>query len=141
MYAEKVVKISAPTARVWDVISDVERWPEWTASVTSVRRLDEGPLRVRSRARIQQPRLPPVTWTVTEVLPGESFTWVASAPGVRTTATHRVRPDASGSVVTLMLDQAGPVGALFGRLTAGLTRRYLAMEAAGLRARAEQLTG
>lgn len=117
---------------------DVERWPEWTASVTSVRRLDEGPLRVGSRVRIRQPRLPTTTWTVTEVVAGESFTWVAAGPGFTTTASHRVRPDASGSVATLAVNQAGALGALVGRLTARLTRRYLDLEAAGLRGRAEQ---
>lgn len=117
---------------------DVERWPEWTASVTSVRRLDEGPLRVGSRVRIRQPRLPTTTWTVTEVVAGESFTWVAAGPGFTTTASHRVRPDASGSVATLALNQAGAVGALVGGLTARLTHRYLDLEAAGLRGRAEQ---
>jgi uncharacterized membrane protein len=140
VHADKVVAIAAPTSRVWDVICDVERWPEWTASVTSVRRLDEGPLRVGSRVLIRQPRLPTTTWTVTELVAGESFAWIASGPGFTTTASHRVRPEASGSVVTLALDQTGAIGALVGRLTARLTRRYLTLEAEGLRARVQHLT-
>jgi uncharacterized protein YndB with AHSA1/START domain len=135
---EKVVVIAAPPARVWDVMSDVERWPEWTASVTSVRRLDDGPFRVGSRARIRQPRLPPATWTVTELVVGQTFTWVAAGPGFRSIGSHSVRPEGSGSVATLTLDQAGPLGVLVARLTAGLADRYLTLESEGLRKRAEQ---
>ena len=138
MHAEIKVQIAAPPARVWQVMSDVERWAEWTASVNSIKRLDHGPLRVGSQAVVRQPKLPPTRWTVTEVLEVSSFTWVAAGPGFRTVAIHRVEPGGSGSIATLTLDQTGPLGTLVGKLTAGLTDRYLKMEAAGLRATSEQ---
>jgi hypothetical protein len=59
-------------------------------------------------------------------------------PGFRTTASHWIHPGEPGSVVTLVLEQDGLIGQLIGRLTAGLTNRYLTMEGNGLRDRAEQ---
>lgn len=138
MNTQGAVTINAPVERVWDVYADVERWPEWTASVTSLELLDSDRLSVGARARIKQPRFPRVVWTVTAIDPGTCWTWVARSPGAVTTATHAlVRLDATTTRVDQTIDQAGPLGALVGRLSRRLTRRYLAMEAAGLKQRAE----
>src|SRR3954469_10324097 len=127
--------VDAPPDDAWAVLSDVERWPEWTASMRTVERLDEGDLRVGSTARIKQPALPRVTWTVTDVVPGRSFTWEARSGGVRTKGIHTVEPDGDGSLVTLGIDQRGPMSWLVTLLYARRTKRYVAMEAEGLRSR------
>ena len=140
MRADVTVHIAAPPERVWSIVADIGAWPTWTDSITTLTPLDAGPLRVGSRAKIKQPRLPVTTWTVTELVEGRSFVWVATGPGFRTVAEHRVEPAGDGSVVTLSIDQRGPVGWLVGRATTALTKRYLAMEAEGLRHRAEHPT-
>jgi len=132
------VEIAAPAERVWEVLTDVERWPEWTETVTSVKRLDEGPLRRGSRARINQPKIPETEYVVTQLDPGRSFTWVATGPGVTTTARHDVDELPSDrSRVTLAVEQGGWLGSVMGRFYRGLTDRYLANEADGLRSRCE----
>jgi uncharacterized membrane protein len=140
MRFEDSIDVSAPADQVFEVYSDVERWPEWTESVTQVELLEEGPLRVGSRARVRQPRLPVAVWEVTEVVPHRSFTWVARGPGVRTTATHLVTPEGDGgqrAVVTATLVQAGLLGPVVGALTKRLTTRYISLELRGLKSRCE----
>jgi uncharacterized membrane protein len=131
------VEIEASPDRVWAVLRDIERWPEWTPRVTSIQRLDRGPLAVGSRARIRQPKLPPAEWQVTEWDEGRGFTWVTRSPGVRVTARHWVEANEAGSRATLALQFSGHLGPLVARLTRGLNRRYLALEARGLRERSE----
>ena len=139
MRFEASIDITAPAEHVFAVYSDVERWPEWTKSVTSVERLDDGPLRVGSRARMRQPRLPVAVWEVTELVPDRSFIWVARRPGVVTTGGHVVTPldGRDRALATASVEQAGLLGPLVGRLTRRLTNDYLDMEVRGLKARCE----
>ena len=142
MISDSAIEIEAPPALVWEVFSDVERWPEWTASVTSLRALDGPGVAVGKRFEIRQPRLPKLVWEVTVVEEGASWTWEQRSPGGRTIASHEVTgTDGGCTLVRQRLDQQGPVGALVARLMQGTTRRYLELEAQGLKARSEQLRG
>src|SRR4051812_27112587 len=132
--------IAAPAAEVTAIMIDVERWHEWTASITSVTLREGGPLREGSRAIVRQPKLPPATWTVTALDPARGFTWVSSGPGFRVTGHHYAEAIEGGTRATLGLEYSGVLGPLIARLTRGITRRYVQMEANGLKSRAEQLT-
>ena len=116
---------------------DVEKWPEWTPSMSSVRRLDSGEMRVGSRVRIKQPRLAPTTMTVTHIEEEKCFTWKTTAPGIEVTATHSIAKKGNRSHVTLSLFFDGIVGGIIGRATKGINERYIAYEAAGLKKRSE----
>lgn len=129
------IHISAPSPLVWSVMADVERWPEWTASISRVKVLSSGPLQVGGRFRIHQPGLPPALWRVTDLNPGVSFTWVSTVPGVYVTAQHKVESIARGTRVTLSICYEGLLGPLLAWWIGDLNERYLAMEATGLKAR------
>jgi hypothetical protein len=134
MHYEASAAIAAPIDLVWSTVVDVEHWPESTASVTSVERLDAGPFGVGSHARVRQPRLPTMVWTVTDVQPGREFTWIVKSLGVTTIATHRVTAGPGDQVsLTLSIDRVGLLAPVVDRLWDGLTRRYMAMEAAGVK--------
>lgn len=134
------VGIDAPSTVVWDVFSDVERWPDWTASVLRLVGIDGPELKVGSRFRIDQPRMPRLVWEVTELAPGRSWTWVQRSPGGVTTARHDVIATPDGhTVVRQELDQRGLLGAVVARLMHRMTVRYLELEAQGLKDRSEQL--
>ena len=130
--------IDAEPAAVWALYADVERWPEWTTSVTRVTGLEGADLRVGKRFRIEQPRLPSLVWDVTAVEPGASWTWMQRSFGSTTVATHEVIPtEGQRTTVRQRIEQRGPIGVVVGLLMGRLTKRYLAIEAAGLKRRCE----
>jgi len=132
--------IDAAPGDVWMVVTDVERWPQWTASMTSVERLDEGPFSVGSTARVRQPKLPVAVWEVVDLEPEVSFSWTARTPGITTTAEHRLTPRPGGGVgVTLSIRQTGPLSPLVALFTSRITRRYVQIEADGLKRRCENV--
>jgi hypothetical protein len=136
-----VTDIDAPTDVVFEVLIDVERWPEWTPTVTRVERLEGSSqaLAVSNRIRIVQPKVPPAEWTVTALEGGRGFRMMSHSPGATVVANHWV--ESSGdrrSRVTLSVAFSGWLGRIIGRAMRGLNERYLAEEAAGLKRRSEE---
>lgn len=142
---------SAAPDDVWRVLGELDAWADWLPTVSRIERQDavgEGGASGTSGAaapsvdsvyRIEQPKLPPTRWTVTQWQPGTSFTWRSRRPGVVSTADHVVRPLAGGgSEITLRMSFAGPLSWLVHRLYAGLTRDYMETEATALAERAAQ---
>jgi uncharacterized membrane protein len=136
--AEISVDIDAPAETVWSVLTDVERWHEWTPSVRSIRRLDRGPLAIGSRALIRQPKLLPAMWKVTALEPGRSFTWKSGLPLMWVHARHSLTPSDGGTRATLHLRFEGAIGRVMARAMRRLNEKYLGMEAGGLRRRSEE---
>lgn len=129
--------VQAGTGRLWAVLTDPRHWPRWTESMREVQLLDTG-LAPGSRVRIVQPRLPPMIWTVTDLVPERELTWTTSAAGVVTTGTHSLRPGPDGVTrLRLGLEQRGVLAPAVRALLGRRTRRYVELEADGLRRAAE----
>ncbi len=137
MRLEVSTSISAPPERVWDIIMDVERWHEWTPSITSIEKLTPGDLLVGSKVRVKQPKLPVAEWTVTAIEPGRRMEWQNKGPGAKSVAWHAAEPDGDGSKAILGIDQSGIFFSLTGWYFNGITRRYVNTELEGLKKRAE----
>jgi uncharacterized membrane protein len=133
--------VDAPADLVFAVLTDVERWPEWTPTVTRVQRLDGSslPLALNSRIRIVQPKVPPAEWTVTALEPGRGFRMMSRSPGATVVANHWAEPfgDGQRSRVILSVTFSGWLGRMIAWMMRGLNERYLAQEAAGLKRRSE----
>ena len=131
--------INASQQAVWNVLSDVARWHEWTPTVTKVEVLNTPELKLGNRYKVFQPKLQPAEWTVTE-LTTSNFTWESKAPGMHMRAEHVVKPiNATQSEVTLTFAFNGWLGNLIGKLYGKMTEEYVQTEAQSLKKRVENL--
>lgn len=129
--------IAATPAAVWAVLADMEHWPQWTASMRSVTRLDSGPLGLDSKVRVVQPGLLPAVYTITAWEPARKFDWASSAPGVHIVAGHVIEPEANGCRITLSIHFGGLFGGIAGMLFSSRIHRFMTMEGEGLKQRSE----
>ena len=138
MRFEQSIDIDARQQRVWDVLGDLEAWPQRIETVDVVELLTPAPVGEGSSVRLKQPKLPEGTWEVTVWDAPSYFEFRQQSGGVTNVAGHRVEALEEGrSRLTLTLDMRGllvPVVALFYK---GLTNRYMTIEAQGMKRAAE----
>ncbi|MFE6025970.1 SRPBCC family protein [Streptomyces niveus] len=82
--------IHAPLSTIWKLQTDVERWPSWQPPVSTIERLDHGPLRQGSSFHWTTP-IPPnpetsassldITSTVKQLKYGACIRWTGPAIG------------------------------------------------------------
>jgi uncharacterized membrane protein len=138
MRFERAIEIDAPQQRVWDVLTNLEAWPQRIETVDAVEPLTPAPFSKGSRVRLKQPKLGEAIWDVTVWDPPSYFEWTSKTSGIRSIAGHRV--EALGdrrARLTQTIDMRGlliPIVALFFK---GLTNRYMNLEAEGMKRAAE----
>ena len=138
MRFEQSIDIDAPQQRVWEVLSDLEAWPQRIETVDVVELLTPPPVATGTRVRLKQPTLPEGIWEVTVWDAPSSFEWRQRSGGVTTVAGHRVEALEEGrSRLTLTLDMRGLMVAVVALFYKGLTNRYMTIEAQGIQRAAE----
>ena len=138
MRFEQSIDINAEQQRVWEVLTDLEAWPQRIETVDAVELLTPAPLGVGSHVRLRQPKLPEETWEVTVWDAPSFFEYRAKSSGVTTVAGHRVEAlDGGRSRLTLTLDMNGLLVPIVGRIYKDLTNRYMTLEAEAMKRAAE----
>ncbi len=93
-YRTEVV-INAPLSTIWDLQTDVERWPSWQSPVTTAELLDSGRLRKGSRFRWTTPAPP------TPTTPATTLTITSTVGQVKDQACVLWRGPAIGEGLTI----------------------------------------
>ena len=138
MRFEQSIEMDASQQRVWDVISDIEAWPERIETVESVELLTPAPIAKGSRVRLKQPKLGEGTWEVGVWDEPSYFEWTQKMTGSTIVAGHRVEALGDGRArLTLTIDMHGLLIPIFGRIYKDLTNRYLTLETEGMKRAAE----
>jgi uncharacterized protein YndB with AHSA1/START domain len=129
--------IAAPPTAVWAATVDIESWPAHTRTMSRIERLDGGPLRVGSTARVHQPGQRAKVWTVVRLVPEREFAWQTQAFGGTMTGSHLLEPAGDGATShTLTLEVTGRRAGAIVRLLRPVLARALATENAGFAAAA-----
>ena len=125
-------RFEVPATRLWELVLDVEAWPDVTPTMSSVVRTDQGPLQIGSTARITQPGIGERTWTVTELDPARRFAWETTLGRIRMRAAHDLTAEGpQAATQTLTVELEGPGAGLLALLAGRQMRRTLALENEG----------
>ena len=140
MRFEQSIDIDARQQRVWDVLSNLEAWPQRVETVDILELLTPAPVGEGSRVRLKQPKLPEGTWEITVWDAPSYFEFRQKSGGVANVAGHRVEAlDEGRSRLTLTLDMRGPLVPVVAPFYKGLTNRYMTIEAQGMKRAAESV--
>lgn len=134
---EHSIDINATPARVWAIMANVARWPDWTESIISVDEVTPdfgagGSAMVHAKGQARS------RFTVTKWEPDRGFDWETKSRGARAIGGHWIEDTGGGrSRVTLSIDIPGPVAVLARPFIAGGIKRNLKLESEGLKRRSE----
>ena len=134
---EQTIEIEAAPARVWAVMADVAKWPEWAESILSVTDVTSD-FGLGGSAMVHAKGTPKSRFTVTRWEPGRGFDWASKVMGATSVGGHWIEGAGGGrSKVTLSIDVGGPIAALLKPIIGRGIKRNLGMEATGLKQRSE----
>jgi hypothetical protein len=116
--AEAELPIGASPEVVWDVISDLERWPVWGPDIESV--TVEGPITPGTTFRWRSRRMT-LTSTLRVVDPPRELGWTGTTMGIRAVHVFRFEPRDGGTLARSEESWAG----FLPKLLKGYSRRTI----------------
>lgn len=91
---EETLTAPASAVKIWELYSDVNRWPDWNEAINSIE-LD-GSFESGSAGSIQVLIAPPLSFRLENVEPGEGFDIVAELGDLKVTMKQRLSDDGDG---------------------------------------------
>lgn len=120
MKFDHTVETTAPPEKIWTAWIAVERWPEWDTELASAT-LD-GSFALGAKGRLKPKRGPMSEFFISELTPGESYTFTTRLPLCELKVRRHLTPkDGAGAFFTHEVSFDGPLSFVFGNL---LGRRY-----------------
>lgn len=121
------IDLHAPVNRVWDVVSDPQRLPDWVTIHAGFPdgapgALDEGTTFTQQLSMAGQDV--EVTWTVERLVEGEELVWAGAGPLGATARTRYALSDAGGGSTRFDYENTyelpgGPIGKVVGKAAEG----------------------
>ncbi len=95
--SEARVEISAPAVRIWQLLSEIERWPKWNPLVQQA--AIDGPFQPGSVIAWRSKGFA-VRSVLRDVAPGKRIAWTGKSLGTRAVHTWRVEEAGPGIILT-----------------------------------------
>jgi len=135
-YREASLETSAPPERVWQVWSDVNRWPEWNPDMNASH--IDGPLKLGATGNIDTRSGGKHDVVVTQFEQGRSFELESTAlPGTKMAIRAAIAPSGSGSRITQGFEPRGLLAPIVGPMMGGAILKTFNSVLNGLKTRVE----
>ena len=135
-YREASLETKAPPARVWQIWSDVDTWPEWNPDMKESR-LD-GPLKVGTTGMINTRSGGKHDVVVTQFEDGRRFELESTAmPGTKMAIRATVEPTANGARISQAFEARGLLAPVVGPMMSGTILKTFNSVLEGLRQKVE----
>jgi Polyketide cyclase / dehydrase and lipid transport len=135
-FREASLETSASPAKVWQVWSDVNRWPEWNPDMNESR--IDGPLKLGATGMINTRSGGKHGVVVTHYVEGRSFELESTAlPGTKMAIRATIGPSGAGSRITQGFEPRGFLAPIVGPVMGGQILKTFTAVLNGLKRKVE----
>ena len=135
-FREASLDTSAPPDRVWQIWSDVNRWPEWNPDMKASH--IDGPLKLGATGNIDTRSGGKHDVVVTQYEQGRSFELESTAlPGTKMAIRATIAPNGAGSRITQGFEPRGVLAPIVGPMMGGAILKTFNSVLNGLKTRVE----